>query len=85
MSLWQKDRNLPDGDGNAKKVNDFTVGRDREMDIQLAAFDVIGSLAHIQMLESVGLLNKNELLSLRSELINIYGQIEKGEFKLQDE
>lgn len=85
MSLWQKDRNLPDGDGNAKKVNDFTVGRDREMDIQLAAFDVIGSLAHIQMLESVGLLNKNELLSLRSELINIYGQIEKGEFKLRDE
>ena len=79
MKLWQKDK------ASLKEVETFTVGKDREMDIYLAAFDVLGSLAHTQMLESVGLLTKNELSQLQQELKNIYKQIEKGEFRLQDD
>jgi len=82
MKLWQKDTPLGDG---GKEVEIFTVGKDREMDMYLAAFDVFGSLAHIQMLESVGLLTKDELSQLQKELKSIYKQIEKGEFKLQDD
>ena len=82
MKLWQKDS--PPGVGG-KEVEIFTVGKDREMDMYLASFDVLGSLAHIQMLESVGLLTKDELSQLQKELKNIYHQIEKGEFKLQDD
>ncbi len=82
MKLWQKDNPLGDG---GKEVETFTVGKDREMDIYLAAFDVLGSLAHIEMLESVGLLTKNELSQLQQELKNIYKQIQKGNFKLQDD
>jgi argininosuccinate lyase len=79
MKLWQKDK------ASLKEVEKFTVGNDREMDMYLAAFDVQGSLAHTEMLESVGLLTKNELTQLQAELKNIYGQIQKGEFKLQDD
>jgi argininosuccinate lyase len=79
MKLWQKDK------ASLKEVETFTVGKDREMDMYLAAFDVLGSLAHIQMLESVGLLTKNELSQLQRELKSIYQLIEKGEFKLQDD
>jgi argininosuccinate lyase len=77
MKLWQKDKS------SLKQVEEFTVGKDREMDMYLAAFDVIGSLAHIKMLESVGLLTKDELGQLESELKLIYRQIQKGEFFLE--
>ena len=53
--LWQKDTKT---EGSVEK---FTVGNDRELDNQLAAFDVLGSLAHTRMLESIGLLDKNDL------------------------
>ncbi len=79
MKLWQKDK------ASLKEVELFTVGKDREMDMYLASFDVLGSLAHIAMLESVGLLTKNELSNLQQELKNIYQQIQKGEFTLQDD
>jgi argininosuccinate lyase len=79
MKLWQKDI------ASLKEVETFTVGKDREMDMYLAAFDVLGSLAHIEMLESVGLLTKDELTQLQVELKNIYQQIQKEEFKLQDD
>ena len=79
MKLWQKDK------ASLKEVEVFTVGKDREMDMYLAAFDVQGSLAHIEMLESVGLLTKDELSQLQVELKNIYLQIQKGEFQLQDD
>ncbi len=79
MKLWQKDK------ASLKEVEIFTVGKDREMDIYLAAFDVLGSLAHIEMLESVGLLTKDELTQLQQELKRIYKQIQKGEFKLQND
>ena len=79
MKLWQKDK------ASLKEVEKFTVGNDREMDMYLAAFDVQGSLAHTEMLESVGLLTKDELIQLQAELKNIYKQIQSGEFKLQDD
>lgn len=79
MKLWQKDK------ASLKEVETFTVGKDREMDMYLAAFDVLGSLAHIQMLESVGLLTKDDLLQLQRELKNIYKQIQQGKFQLQPE
>ena len=79
MKLWQKDK------ASLKEVETFTVGKDREMDMYLAAFDVLGSLAHIEMLESVGLLTKEDLSQLQNELKKIYQQIQKGEFTLQDD
>ena len=79
MKLWQKDK------ASLKEVESFTVGNDREMDMYLAAFDVLGSLAHIEMLESVGLLTKEELSQLQAELKKIYLQIQDGSFRLQDD
>jgi len=79
MKLWQKDK------ASLKQVEQFTVGNDREMDLYLAAFDVLGSLAHIQMLQSIGLITKNELPRLQTELKNIYNEIGEGNFKLQDD
>lgn len=69
MKLWQKDK------VSLAAVEKFTVGNDRELDTYLAAFDVLGSLAHIKMLESVGLLTKVELKLLEKELKDIYVSI----------
>lgn len=79
MKLWQKDT------VSLKEVEEFTVGRDREMDIFLAPFDVLGSLAHIRMLESIGLLSASELSLLTLELRNIYHTIREGSFVLEPE
>lgn len=79
MKLWQKNT------ASLKEVETFTVGKDREMDLYLARFDVLGSLAHTQMLESVNLLTKTELTVLQAELKRIYALIASGEFKLQDD
>lgn len=79
MKLWQKDK------ASLKQVEVFTVGKDREMDMYLAAFDVIGSLAHTRMLESIGLLSKEELGQIQTELKIIYSQIQAGNFQLQDD
>jgi argininosuccinate lyase len=78
MKLWQKDK------ASLQEVEKFTVGKDNELDIHLAPFDVLGSLAHTKMLESVGLLTKEELNLLEVELKNIYQQIQKGGFKLNE-
>jgi argininosuccinate lyase len=78
MKLWQKDKDA------LAEVTKFTVGSDREMDSHLAPFDVLGSLAHIQMLESIQLLTKDELAILSKELKNIYAQIENGNFKIEE-
>ena len=72
--LWEKNVQVN------KKIERFTIGRDRELDLLLAKSDVIGSMAHITMLESIGLLEKNELELLLSELRRIYAVAEKGEF-----
>ena len=79
MKLWQKENTTI-----SDKIEKFTVGRDREMDLYLAPFDVLGNLAHAQMLESIDLLTNNDLKVLRDELKNIYHQIEKGEFNIEE-
>ncbi|MBX2963755.1 MAG: argininosuccinate lyase [Cyclobacteriaceae bacterium] len=76
--LWQKDKD------SLKSVETFTVGKDRELDMHLAPFDVLGSLAHIRMLESIRLLTKDELEQLSTELKSIYKRIQSGEFKIED-
>jgi argininosuccinate lyase len=77
MKLWQKDK------ASLKEVERFTVGKDQEMDLFLAPFDVLGSLAHITMLESIGLLTAEELKVLSAELKNIYASIAAGDFKVE--
>ena len=78
MKLWQKDK------AALQSVEKFTVGNDRELDIYLAPFDVLGSLAHTKMLASVGLLTKDELAVLEVELKNIYQIIQQGNFVLDE-
>ena len=78
MKLWQKDKNV------SGAVEKFTVGNDRELDIYLAPFDVLGSLAHIKMLQSVDLLSKEELKTLETELKEIYKKINAEDFKLDE-
>ncbi|HUS01823.1 MAG TPA: argininosuccinate lyase [Chitinophagaceae bacterium] len=78
MKLWQKDKNV------SSAVEQFTVGNDRELDLHLAPFDVLGSLAHIKMLQSVGLLSKDELKTLEAELKEIYKRIDARGFKLDE-
>ena len=76
--LWEKNFEV-----NAE-IERFTVGRDREMDLYLAPYDVLGSMAHITMLESIGLIGKDELPLLLAELKNIYAVCERGEFVIED-
>jgi argininosuccinate lyase len=78
LKLWQKDK------ASLKEVEKFTVGNDRDLDIYLAPFDVLGSLAHTKMLESVGLLTKDELIVLEVVLKEIYQQISIGNFTLDE-
>ncbi|MGI6074409.1 MAG: argininosuccinate lyase [Fermentimonas sp.] len=68
-----------------KLVEEFTIGKDRELDLRLAKHDVVGSLAHIKMLAKIGLLERHEEELLREELNNIYDEIEQGNFKLDDD
>lgn len=67
-----------------QEIEKFTIGKDREMDLYLAKYDVLGSMAHITMLESIGLLKADELKALLAELKSIYAQAEKGEFVIED-
>ena len=78
MKLWQK--NI----GSTKEVETFTVGKDRELDLYLAPFDVLGSLAHIKMLQTIDLLTADELKALQQGLKDIYEDIQKGNFVLDD-
>ncbi|RYG00144.1 MAG: argininosuccinate lyase, partial [Chitinophagaceae bacterium] len=71
MKIWQKNIDVN------KFVETFTVGKDRELDLQMAKFDVLGSLAHTQMLETINLLTADELK-------NIYAEIEAGDFIIED-
>lgn len=77
MKLWQKDKT------SLKEVELFTIGQDQAMDMYLAKFDVLGSLAHIRMLQSINLLTAEELDVLSIELKNIYKRIESGDFKVE--
>ncbi|MDD2551780.1 MAG: argininosuccinate lyase [Dysgonamonadaceae bacterium] len=68
-----------------KAVLNFTVGKDRELDLRLAKQDIIGSLAHIKMLAEIGLMEREEEKILRTELQNILKDVEKGNFSLDDD
>jgi len=78
QKLWEKNVQVD------HEVDIFTVGKDREMDIYLAKYDVLGSMAHITMLESIGLLTKEELNVLLAELRNIYAVADRGEFIIEE-
>ena len=79
MKLWEKNYEIN------KEIERFTVGRDREMDLYLAKYDVLGSMAHVTMLEHIGLIGKDELPLLLSELKTIYATAERGEFVIEDD
>ena len=76
--LWEKNTEVN------QEIEKFTVGRDRELDLYLAKYDVLGSMAHITMLESIGLLGSDELSVLLAELKLIYADIEAGRFTIEE-
>ncbi len=78
MKIWDK------GFSVDKIIEDFTVGKDRELDVLLAPFDVLGSMAHSTMLSSIGLLPNNELKPLMAELRTLYNETIKGNFVIED-
>ena len=78
QKLWEKNVQVD------QEVDTFTVGKDREMDLYLAKYDVLGSMAHITMLESIGLLTKEELTILLAELKNIYAVADSGRFVIEE-
>ncbi|MDR1340458.1 MAG: argininosuccinate lyase [Prevotellaceae bacterium] len=78
VKLWSK------GFDSDKSVELFTVGRDRELDLKLAKYDIQASMAHIRMLQSIGLLEKSELETLLSEMEMILTEVEKGNFEIEE-
>lgn len=76
--LWEK------AFSTAERIEEFTVGNDAQLDLQLAEFDVLGSLAHIEMLTSIDLLEKEELSILQKELKTIYKEIKEGDFEIEE-
>ena len=76
--LWEKNTEVN------QEIEKFTVGRDRELDLYMARYDVLGSMAHITMLESIGLLGKDELPVLLEELRRIHADIEAGRFIIEE-
>ena len=78
MKLWEKSVKID------KDIERYTIGRDREMDLYLAPFDVLGSMAHITMLESIGLLEKDELDVLLAEMKKIYADAVAGKFEIEE-
>ena len=78
MKLWEK------GIPVNKAIEKFTVGKDRELDIYLAPYDILGSMAHVTMLESVGLIDKDELPVLLEELKKLYQLAQSGNFEIEE-
>ncbi len=78
MKLWDK------GTTVNELIENFTVGKDRELDLYLAKFDVLGSIAHAKMLQSINLLTASELAELQTELVEIYYTIENGNFRIEE-
>ncbi len=78
MKLWEKSIQVD------KDIERYTIGRDREMDLYLAPFDILGSMAHIIMLESIGLLSTDELHMLSAELRRIYRDAIAGNFEIEE-
>ncbi len=78
MKLWDK------GTKVNQDIEKFTVGKDRELDLELAPFDVLGSIAHCKMLASIGLLEQGELTLVEKELQKIFVDIQNGDFSIDD-
>lgn len=78
MKIWQKNIEVNKG------IEAFTVGKDRELDLQMAAFDVLGSLAHVEMLATINLLSEAELTEVKAALKIIYAEIAAGQFTIDD-
>ena len=78
QKLWEKNVQVD------QEVERFTVGKDREMDLYLAKYDVLGSMAHITMLESIGLLTNEELHTLLAALRQIYAIADEGKFVIEE-
>ncbi len=78
MKLWEKNYSMND------RIERFTVGKDREMDLYLAKYDVLGSMAHVTMLETIGLIGADELPAILHELKAIYATAESGEFVIEE-
>ncbi len=78
MKLWDK------GYSTDKKIDIFTVGNDRELDLVLAKYDVIGNMAHAKMLNKIGLITDEEITALVAELENILKTVEDGTFTIED-
>lgn len=78
MKLWQKNYQVD------QEIERFTVGRDRELDLELAPYDIQGSLAHIKMLCQVGLLEEDELVQLVKGLQALYKEAEAGQFVIEE-
>ena len=76
--LWQKETETE------RSVEKFTVGNDRELDHQLAAFDVIGSLAHTRMLQSIGLMDSRDLEHVQTGLKQIFQEVQEGKFSIEE-
>lgn len=76
--LWDKNSNIN------PEIERFTVGLDRELDLLLARYDILGSIAHSTMLESIGMLTRDEMNMLHEELRNIYAVAERGEFVIEE-
>ena len=79
MKLWEKENKL-----TSELIEKFTVGEDNKLDLVLAEFDVKASIAHTQMLESIGLLTLDEKDAIHEELHSILGKIKKGNFRIQE-
>ena len=78
MKLWQKDIQVQ------AEIERFTVGKDREMDLELAPFDILGSLAHTRMLNQVGLLEQDDLTAVQKKLKQLYKEVAQGNFVIED-
>lgn len=78
MKIWDKGFSID------KRIETFTIGKDRELDVWLAPFDILGSMAHSRMLHKIGLLEKEELQQLLQGLKDIYAEVEKGKFEIEE-
>lgn len=80
MKLWNKDKTK-----TSALIENFTIGSDKDFDILLAEYDILGSLAHTQMLESIGLLTKEELNLIHRELNSLLNEVRDGKFVIEPE
>ena len=77
--LWEKDISID------QRIDKFTVGDDRQLDLQLAEFDILGSIAHIKMLNKIGLIQDNELNRLLKSLRKLYQSVQENNFRIEED